>query len=84
MRDTSLEGKVTPSILCTRTIHVVFQEAIRNMNGGVLNPLLLPMDNMQQWAMSLPEARVTRWGGIISTPDNVLQVRRLCGLPLRV
>lgn len=27
-----------------------------------------------RWAMSLARARVTRWGGMISTPDDVLQV----------
>ena len=28
-----------------------------------------------RWAGTLPRARVTRWGGMISTPDAVLQVR---------
>ena len=30
-------------------------------------------DEVQQWLQSLPPARVTRWGGMISTPDAVLQ-----------
>lgn len=30
-------------------------------------------DEVQQWIQSLPSARVTRWGGMISTPDAVLQ-----------
>jgi len=30
-------------------------------------------DEVQQWLLTLPAARVTRWGGMISTPDAVLQ-----------
>ncbi|XP_057303317.1 E3 ubiquitin-protein ligase NRDP1-like [Hydractinia symbiolongicarpus] len=30
-------------------------------------------DEVQQWLLALPPARVTRWGGMISTPDAVLQ-----------
>jgi len=30
-------------------------------------------DEIVRWAGSLPRARVTRWGGMISTPDAVLQ-----------
>ena len=33
-----------------------------------------------RWAGTLPRARVTRWGGMISTPDAVLQVRTRPGL----
>lgn len=34
-------------------------------------------DEVSRWAASLPRARVTRWGGMISTPDGMLQVRIL-------
>lgn len=30
-------------------------------------------DEIMRWAGTLPRARVTRWGGMISTPDAVLQ-----------
>lgn len=30
-------------------------------------------DEVLQWIQTLPQARVTRWGGMISTPDAVLQ-----------
>jgi len=30
-------------------------------------------DEVMRWAGTLPRARVTRWGGMISTPDAVLQ-----------
>lgn len=31
-------------------------------------------EEVVRWAGSLARARVTRWGGMISTPDDVLQV----------
>jgi len=31
-------------------------------------------DEVIRWSNSLPRARVTRWGGMISTPDDSLQV----------
>lgn len=31
-------------------------------------------EEVVRWASSLSRARVTRWGGMISTPDDVLQV----------
>ena len=31
-------------------------------------------DEVVRWSNSLTRARVTRWGGMISTPDDVLQV----------
>lgn len=31
-------------------------------------------DEVLRWSNSLTRARVTRWGGMISTPDEVLQV----------
>ena len=33
-------------------------------------------EEVRLWCSSLPIARVTRWGGMISTPDAVLQVYR--------
>jgi len=30
-------------------------------------------DDIMRWSATLPRARVTRWGGMISTPDAVLQ-----------
>ncbi|XP_074601118.1 E3 ubiquitin-protein ligase NRDP1 elgi [Brevipalpus obovatus] len=35
-------------------------------------------DEIERWVHTLPRARITRWGGMISTPDNTLQetVRR--------
>ncbi len=32
------------------------------------------VSEIQRWCSTLPRARVTRWGGMISTPDAVLQV----------
>lgn len=37
----------------------------------------LERDEVERWSSSLPQARVTRWGGMISTPDEYLQVRTL-------
>lgn len=34
----------------------------------------LERDEIERWSNSLPQARVTRWGGMISTPDEYLQV----------
>ncbi|XP_012287403.1 E3 ubiquitin-protein ligase NRDP1 isoform X2 [Orussus abietinus] len=31
-------------------------------------------DEVLRWSATLPRARVTRWGGMISTPDELLQV----------
>ena len=35
---------------------------------------LIQDDEVARWAARLPRARVSRWGGMISTPDAVLQV----------
>ena len=32
-------------------------------------------DEVLRWSNTLPRARVTRWGGMISTPDDALQVK---------
>lgn len=34
-------------------------------------------DEIVRWSANLARARVTRWGGMISTPDDALQVTRL-------
>merc|ERR1719336_3387414 len=49
--------------------------AMRLGNGGVrgMGPNDLEDDEVMRWAGTLPRARVTRWGGMISTPDAVLQ-----------
>lgn len=49
----------------------------------VSNPTMRALaDQMEReevirWAASLSRARVTRWGGMISTPDDVLQVNTI-------
>jgi len=46
----------------------------------VSNPALreladeMERDEVLRWSNSLPAARVHRWGGMISTPDETLQV----------
>lgn len=35
----------------------------------------MEQDEVVRWASTLARARVTRWGGMISTPDAMLQVR---------
>ncbi|XP_043465075.1 E3 ubiquitin-protein ligase NRDP1 [Leptopilina heterotoma] len=51
-----------------------FMKAIR-----ISNPLMktiadqMERDEVVRWAGTLPRARVTRWGGMISTPDELLQ-----------
>lgn len=34
----------------------------------------MEQDEVVQWSSTLSRARVTRWGGMISTPDAMLQV----------
>lgn len=33
----------------------------------------MEQDEVVRWSATLPRARVTRWGGMISTPDALLQ-----------
>lgn len=46
----------------------------------VFNPTMrdiaeqMERDEIAKWSATLPRARVTRWGGMISTPDELLQV----------
>ncbi|XP_024877284.1 E3 ubiquitin-protein ligase NRDP1 elgi isoform X3 [Temnothorax americanus] len=59
-----------------REIHLLkdFMRALR-----VSNPAMraiadqMERDDVVRWSASLPRARVTRWGGMISTPDELLQ-----------
>lgn len=47
----------------------------------------LERDEIERWSNSLPQARVTRWGGMISTPDEYLQVndyRNLATLAIKI
>lgn len=46
--------------------------AARGEGGAASNPHNLS-DEEIRWCQSLDEGRVRRWGGMISTPDNVLQ-----------
>lgn len=56
----------------------LFKELMRAMR--VTNPAVraiadkMERDEMVRWSNSLARARVTRWGGMISTPDDALQV----------
>lgn len=56
----------------------LFKEFVRAM--CVNNPGMraiadqMERDEVVRWSNTLPRARVTRWGGMISTPDDVLQV----------
>lgn len=34
-------------------------------------------DEVRRWATTLSKAKVSRWGAMISTPDEVLQVKIL-------
>lgn len=60
----------------------LFKEFIRAM--CVNNPAMraiadqMERDEVVRWSNTLPRARVTRWGGMISTPDDVLQVGGIC------
>lgn len=59
-------------------VYYYYQEFMRAMR--LSNPSMRALaDQMEReevvrWANSLSRARVTRWGGMISTPDDVLQV----------
>lgn len=36
----------------------------------------MEQDEVVRWSATLPRARVTRWGGMISTPDALLQASK--------
>jgi hypothetical protein len=62
------------------TVYVkFFQNYVRSIR--VCNPSAIDLndelerDEIERWSNTLPQARVTRWGGMISTPDEYLQVR---------
>lgn len=56
----------------------LFKDFMRAMR--VSNPAMraiadqMERDEVVRWSSSLARARVTRWGGMISTPDDSLQV----------
>lgn len=56
----------------------LFKDFMRAMR--VSNPAMraiadqMERDEVVRWSTSLARARVTRWGGMISTPDDSLQV----------
>lgn len=56
----------------------LFKDFMRAMRGS--NPAMraiadqMERDEVVRWSSSLARARVTRWGGMISTPDDALQV----------
>ena len=55
-----------------------FMRAMRNANPSMrILADQMEADEVRRWAESLPKARVLRWGGMISTPDTVLQVAEL-------
>jgi USP8 interacting. len=64
-------------IFCT-----FYQDFMRAMR--ISNPAMraiadqMERDEVLRWSNSLTRARVTRWGGMISTPDDVLQVNVVC------
>lgn len=48
--------------------------SIRNANPTL--PIVgdtFEQDEIERWVQSLPRARITRWGGMISTPDATIQ-----------
>lgn len=57
----------------------LFKDFMRAMR--VSNPAMraiadqMERDEVIRWSSTLPRARVTRWGGMISTPDDALQVK---------
>jgi len=58
--------------------YTLYQDFMRAMR--ISNPAMraiadqMERDEVLRWSNSLTRARVTRWGGMISTPDDVLQV----------
>lgn len=52
-----------------------FMRAMRNANPSMrILADQMEADEVRRWAETLSKARVLRWGGMISTPDTVLQV----------
>jgi len=49
--------------------------AIRISNSSYIPAIVdsFEQDEIESWARTLPRARVTRWGGMISTPDSTIQ-----------
>ena len=59
------------------TDRVLIQNAAANNGGGTrtLTSRMQEADAIRAWCNSLPRAKVTRWGGMISTPDAELQAQ---------
>lgn len=59
----------------------LFKDFMRAMR--VSNPAMraiadqMERDEVLRWSVTLTRARVTRWGGMISTPDDALRVMSL-------
>lgn len=68
-------GKFLNTAVIFYTFYQDFMRAMR-----ISNPAMraiadqMERDEVLRWSNSLTRARVTRWGGMISTPDDVLQV----------
>lgn len=64
----------------------LFKDFMRAMR--VSNPVVrsiadqMERDEVERWSNSLARARVTRWGGMISTPDEALQVSLFLSISL--
>nr|SVE69843.1 EOG090X07HG [Eubosmina coregoni] len=55
-----------------------FMRAMRNANPSMrVLADQMEADEVRRWAETLPKARVLRWGGMISTPDTVLQLQAM-------
>jgi hypothetical protein len=69
------QGKL---LIVTVIFYTFYQDFMRAMR--ISNPAMraiadqMERDEVLRWSNSLTRARVTRWGGMISTPDDVLQV----------
>lgn len=60
-----------------REIHLLkdFMRAMRISNPTMQDVVeQIERNEIARWSATLPRARVTRWGGMISTPDELLQV----------
>lgn len=61
----------------------LFKDVMRAMRSS--NPAMraiadqMERDEVVRWSSTLARARVTRWGGMISTPDDALQVSSFNG-----
>jgi hypothetical protein len=71
---------------CNYSFYAFYQDFMRAMR--ISNPAMraiadqMERDEVLRWSNSLTRARVTRWGGMISTPDDVLQVNHYLTIQL--